>query len=362
MSRLLQASRLLAWAVTGRSGRIRAYLETRRQARELLRSGGFDDAFYRTAHRLPQGADALLHYLAQGRAAGLAPNPRVAETRRLAALRARQAASLGDTMPGGDIVVGVVTYNNPAPVLQRAVRSVRIAAAHAGIEAGLLLLDNGGPASGAVPDVPTLPAVGNIGFGAGHNRLMQAAWDAGAAWYLALNPDAALHPEALGALLRMAGAAGGRALVQAIQFPAEHTVAYDPASFETPWISGACMLIPRLAHDAIGGFDEAFFMYCEDVDLSWRARAAGLRTLTCPAASLFHPTTDRVLEPRTHRMFLDSALTLAVKWRDPAFANHIRAEIAQFGFPLPDLSGVTPVADASAADFSHGIAFAPGRW
>ena len=45
-------------------------------------------------------------------------------------------------------------------------------------------------------------------------------------------------------------------------------------------------------------------MYCEDVDLSWRARAAGLRTLTCPAALLFHPTTNRVLDRRSQRMFL----------------------------------------------------------
>ena len=207
-----------------------------------------------------------------------------------------------------------------------------------------------------------LPTAGNVGFGAAHNRLMQAAWDQGAAYYLALNPDAALHPDALGALLRMAHAADDRALVQAMQFPAEHTVTYDPATFETPWISGACMLIPRRVFDAIGGFDDTFFMYCEDVDLSWRARAAGFRTLTCPAALLFHPTTNRVLDRRTHTMFLDSGLKLAVKWRSPAFEAFARDEIARYGLPEPDPAAIIPVPDATAADFSHGWAFAPGRW
>ena len=315
----------------------------------------FDVAWYRARYAIGD-ENPLLHYIAAG-------DGRETNGRRIDALRARQRNALGaDLPPGLNLAVGIITYNNEPAVLQRAVRSAQIGAARAGIDAGILLLDNGGPASDATPGVQVLPPVGNVGFGAGHNRLMQAAWDGGASHYLALNPDAALHPDGLGALLRMAHAAAGRALVQAIQFPAEHTVTYDPATFETPWISGACMLIPRGIHDAIGGFDDNFFMYCEDVDLSWRARASGYRTLTCPAALLFHPNLGRVMTRPVQRLFLDSGLRLALKWGDQDAIDFAYKSLAHNGLQPPDVSGIRRVDAPGIADFEHGFAYAPGRW
>ena len=38
------------------------------------------------------------------------------------------------------------------------------------------------------------------------------------------------------------------------------------------WLSGSCLLVRRSALDVIGGIDERFFLYCEDVDLCHRAR------------------------------------------------------------------------------------------
>lgn len=54
------------------------------------------------------------------------------------------------------------------------------------------------------------------------------------------------------------------------------------------WVSGACLLHRREVADGIGGIDERFFMYCEDVDFCLRARAAGWRVAYHPGLEVKH--------------------------------------------------------------------------
>ena len=43
------------------------------------------------------------------------------------------------------------------------------------------------------------------------------------------------------------------------------------------WLTGACLMISRELWDRLGGFDDRYFLYWEDVDLSWRCEEAGGR-------------------------------------------------------------------------------------
>ncbi len=66
----------------------------------------------------------------------------------------------------------------------------------------------------------------------------------------------------------------------------------DEGQFDEPgWIFGGCggaVAYRRSMLDDIGPFDETFFMYCEDVDLNWRAQLAGWRCWYTPEAVVYH--------------------------------------------------------------------------
>lgn len=53
-------------------------------------------------------------------------------------------------------------------------------------------------------------------------------------------------------------------------------------------ISGACMLVKRAAFAKLGGWDEGYFLHCEDLDLCMRLARAGLRTVFVPDAHVTH--------------------------------------------------------------------------
>jgi N-acetylglucosaminyl-diphospho-decaprenol L-rhamnosyltransferase len=60
------------------------------------------------------------------------------------------------------------------------------------------------------------------------------------------------------------------------------------AASDADWVSGACMAIRRIAFQSVSGFDPAYFMYVEDLDLCWRVHRAGWRVLYLPSAEVTH--------------------------------------------------------------------------
>ena len=126
----------------------------------------------------------------------------------------------------------------------------------------------------------------NLGFGAAHNRLWRQ--DSSAERLLVINPDAIPAFHLLSRLNAAATTRAAAGAVEARQVPIEHPKRFDPETWETEWVSGACVLFDGAAFTAAGGFDETFFLYAEDVDLSWRLRAAGLRLYCCPETFVMH--------------------------------------------------------------------------
>ena len=127
----------------------------------------------------------------------------------------------------------------------------------------------------------------NVGFGRAVNQAFEQVSDR---YALALNPDAKLHPDCLRTLAAAAlnSEPQGFSQWEARQFPYEHPKDYDLITHETEWVSGACFLVRTSDFRSINGFDPAFFLYCEDVDLSWRLRLAGKRLMYVPKAVVYH--------------------------------------------------------------------------
>ena len=177
--------------------------------------------------------------------------------------------------------------------------------------------------------VEFLPTGGNIGYGAAINKAAGALAgrrQAGAIrddYFLIVNPDVEFTPGSLDELIRCAndapnaGAAGprieeadGSAYPSAREVPGlttgiGHALLYDywpdnpfsrayraGANMEVQrtagWLSGACLLVRWDAFDAIGGFDERYFMYLEDIDFGDRLSRAGWDNLYCPSSVILH--------------------------------------------------------------------------
>lgn len=162
----------------------------------------------------------------------------------------------------------------------------------------------------------------NLGFGAGCNVGVASARPFGAKYYWFLNPDTKIFPETRPNLLKLldanpaAGFAGsqlvneqGVARPSAFRFPSvisefcghlrlglmdrlfRHKQVAIPVSetaHRADWLTGASFIAKAHAFDRLDGFDEAFFLYFEEVDLFFRARAQGFESWIEPSSKVYH--------------------------------------------------------------------------
>lgn len=218
--------------------------------------------------------------------------------------------------------VQTVLYGNPATATRRSLTSLARACQQAKQD-GIL-----GTVSLYVGDSSSLPALNateraeleatlvdhgidsfqydffdaNLGSAGGHNRLLTLFEQD---LLLVLNPDVVADPFLINELfLPLDEPLVG--VVEARQLPLEHPKPYDHGTGETPWVTTACALVRRTVLDQVGGFDaESFFLYCDDVDWSWRARLAGHRLVLQPSARVFH---DKRIDERGHLVIGDAMI------------------------------------------------------
>ena len=121
-----------------------------------------------------------------------------------------------------------------------------------------------------------------------HTKLLPLPFDA----FMMMNPDMVLMPDVVDKLYATFSASGGLAnIVEARQFPIENPPrTFDAATLEVNWCSGACILLSAAFFERCHGFDETIYLYCEDVDLSWRAWLDGGRCLYRHDAVVAHMT------------------------------------------------------------------------
>jgi N-acetylglucosaminyl-diphospho-decaprenol L-rhamnosyltransferase len=209
------------------------------------------------------------------------------------------------------------------------------------------------------PAARLIASTENLGYSRGNNLGLAAARGR---WLLVLNPDTRADAGALASLLAYAAAnlqAGilGPQLLNPDdtpqssrrRFPTLLTAFFEStwlaplappalldryyardlpagAPAEVDWVTGACLLIRREVYEQIGGFDEGFFMYSEEMDYCRRAQAAGWRVAHVPQARVYHyeGKSSEQAVPERHIRFQRSKIRYFRKYHGPLAALTLR--------------------------------------
>lgn len=86
------------------------------------------------------------------------------------------------------------------------------------------------------------------------------------------------------------------------------------ADLPVDWMAGVCLLLPRSAFDLVGGFDERYYMYAEEVDLQRRLARVGVPRVYLGSVSLDHVGGASSDPARAQAWLAESRLTYAAKW------------------------------------------------
>jgi len=193
----------------------------------------------------------------------------------------------------------------------------------------------------------------NLGFCAGNNVSMEFADRAGADYFLILNNDTLVEPTFLQPLVEAAEASDDIGLVGGLICYAEspetiwwaggrfssfleterildgHPISeiQEAKPFKTDWISGCMTLVPRTIFEIVGGYDESFFIWSDEWDLSLRVSERKKSLLVVPQSKIYHKigkalgvlkplsyyygTRNRLLLKKKHLKFVSRILFLS---------------------------------------------------
>ena len=227
--------------------------------------------------------------------------------------------------PGGTVsrVSAIVVSYNTRDDLRRCLEALL---AQTGVSLDVIVVDNAST-DGSVdavrarfPEVRITPNDANLGFSRANNLGLRAAHGP---YVLVVNSDCEVRPGGVGTLCKILEARPDVAIVgpRTVGTDGSPQVSFGPSltplaewrqsrlvrgvkageatalsrasalaqrEQEPDWVSASCFLARREALDAVGGFDESFFLYEEDVDLCLRVRRAGWRVVYTPTAEVVH--------------------------------------------------------------------------
>ncbi len=303
--------------------------------------------------------------------------------------------------PTASVPVSIIIVNwNTRDLLRACLRSVFATPNSERFE--VIVFDNASTDGSAAmisaefPQVTLIDSPDNVGFAGGNNRAFeQARGDA----LLLLNPDTEVAPDAIPALLRVLDLAPDVGIVGANLFnpdgsPQRATGVFPNLWTELPgtnrhsaeatsraiatsngpltielvdWVSGACLLIRRSVFEAIGGLDEDYWLYTEEVDWCFRARQMGWQVASLPDAHVMHVAraASRQQLAKTMIDFYNSRLTFLRKHHGRGAAAIVRGIVTAKAALWSRWPAISPIARemGDVADVDMRDAYAElARW